>query len=120
MKPTQEQTPLPDCNGRELFLWLLRRRQRYRVEGPSMQPLLATGDEVLVDPRAYAGQAPHTGDLIVARHPQQPGLHIIKRVTAASSADEYLLHGDNPDPEQNSPCRVSTQQVVGRVTSRFA
>ncbi len=85
-----------------------------------MQPLLVSEDEVLVDPRAYRRQAPRIGDIVIARHPSQAGLKIIKRVDAVREQGAYLLKGDNPDPAQNSPSLVPVQLILGRVTSRFA
>lgn len=104
----------------EFFLWMIRLRQRYRVTGASMQPLLTAGDEVLVDPQAYRKQPPCIGDLIVARHPTQAGLQIIKRIKSVQKDGCYLLLGDNVDPAQNSSCLVPRRLILGRVTSRFA
>ncbi len=109
-----------ESKGKEIFLWLIRLRRRYRVVGPSMRPLLSAGDEVLVDPQAYRGESPRLGDIVVARHPTQVGLQIIKRVQAVREDGLYQLRGDNPDPVQNSPCMVSAKLILGRVTSRFA
>ncbi len=85
-----------------------------------MNPLLSAGDEVLVDPRAYRHQVPHVGDLLVARHPDQKDLRIIKRVKEVTPDGEFLLTGDNPDPARNSPARVPGRLILGRVTSCFA
>ncbi len=109
-----------ESKAKEIFLWMIRLRQRYRVTGVSMRPLLTAGDEVLVDPLAYRKQSPRLGDLIVARHPTQVGLQIIKRIKSVQKDDCYLLLGDNIDPGQNSPSKVSSEQILGRVTSCFA
>jgi nickel-type superoxide dismutase maturation protease len=106
-------------NSKELLLWLLRRRRRYRVSGFSMQPLLNAEDEVLVDPRAYARRLPNLDDIVVARHPSQSELQIIKRIKEVRG-DFYLLAGDNPDPAQTSSSLVPARLILGRVTSRFA
>ena len=84
-----------------------------------MQPLLSAGDEILADPRAYRNQAPVIGELVVARHPGETALLIVKRIKAVE-AGAYLLAGDNPDPEQNSSYLVPSGLILGRVTSRFA
>lgn len=109
-----------DSNGKEFFLWLLGLRRRYRVTGPSMRPLLAADDEILVDQGAYRRQPPRVGDLVIARHPTQAGLRIVKRVTGICANGRYQLRGDNPDPSRNTPCRVPAGLIIGRVTSRFA
>lgn len=56
---------LPRCSYWELFLWILRRRSRFRVTGNSMTPLLQSGEEILVDPQAYRRIAPQPGDLVI-------------------------------------------------------
>ena len=109
-----------ESKAKEIFLWMIRLRQRYRVTGASMRPLLTAGDEVLVDPQAYRKQLPHIGELIVARHPTQAGLQVIKRVKSVQKDGCYLLRGDNVDPAQNSTCLVSSELILGQVTSRFA
>lgn len=109
-----------ESTAKDVFLWLIRRRSRYQVTGASMQPLLSAGDEVLVDPGAYISRTPGIGDVVVARHPTQPGLQIIKRIAAIHEDGQYQLLGDNPDPAQNSPSRVSARLILGRVVCRFA
>ena len=116
----REFSGMRESKGKEIFLWLIRLRQRYRVTGASMWPLLSAGDEVLVDPQAYRQQSPRIGDIVIARHPTQAGLQIIKRIKAVREDGYYQLQGDNPDPIQNSPSRVPAKLILGRVTSRFA
>jgi nickel-type superoxide dismutase maturation protease len=106
-------------NSKEILLWLIRLRQRYRVTGPSMRPLLTTDDEVLVDLRAYRRQKPCIGDIVIAQHPTQAGLLIIKRVKGVHENGNYHLQGDNSDPSQNSPSLIPAQLIQGRVTSLF-
>ncbi|MGF1478117.1 MAG: nickel-type superoxide dismutase maturation protease [Cyanophyceae cyanobacterium] len=104
----------------DLLLWLLRRRQRFRITGMSMFPLLKPGDEVLLDPQAYRKQPPTINDLVVAQHPQQPQLRLIKRVVAVLE-DGCYLKGDNSleSTDSRSFGAVSCKQVLGRVTCRF-
>lgn len=106
-------------NSKEILLWLIRLRQRYRVTGASMLPLLTDDDEVLVDLRAYRRQQPRSGDIVIAQHPTQAGLLIIKRVRGVNEEGLYHLQGDNSDPAQNSPSLVTAQRIKGRVTSLF-
>jgi len=111
---------MQESDSKEIFLWLLRRRQRYRVAGDSMLPLLAADDEVLVDLQAYRCQAPRVGDIVIARHPTRAGLQIIKRIKEVHDNNLYHLHGDNPDPDQNSPSLVPSRLILGRITCRFS
>ena len=84
-----------------------------------MFPLLAAGDEVLVDTRAYQQQPPQIGEIVIAQHPAQANLQIIKRVAAVGDDGRFLLKGDNPDPTQSSDSLVPPSLILGRVTSKF-
>ncbi len=84
-----------------------------------MFPLLQPGDEVLVNPRAYQQTQPVPGDIVVAQHPAQADLQIIKRVAEVGDDGRFHLKGDNPDPTQSSDVVVPRALILGRVTSRF-
>ena len=51
----------------------------FKTDGPSMLPTLHSGDQVLVDKRAYRDGLPHRGDLVVFRRPRS-GEVTLKRV----------------------------------------
>ncbi|WP_017296654.1 nickel-type superoxide dismutase maturation protease [Nodosilinea nodulosa] len=104
----------------DAVLWLLRRRRRFRVVGESMLPLLEAGGEVLVDPLAYRLQLPAPGDLVVARHPHQPGLRLIKWVVYADG-EGCFLKGLNAAASTDSRefGLVPRQEILGRVVCRF-
>jgi signal peptidase I len=53
----------------------------FRIPSDSMAPTLRSGDQVLVDKRAYRGSGPHRGDLAVFRAPRT-GEILLKRVVA--------------------------------------
>ncbi|MCB9421937.1 MAG: nickel-type superoxide dismutase maturation protease [Ardenticatenaceae bacterium] len=108
---------MQESNLRELFLWLIRLRRRYRVTGASMFPLMEAGDEVLVDPRAYRQQQPQIGDVVVAQHPVQANLQIIKRVAEVMGDGRFHLKGDNT--AESSDSLVPPNLILGRVTSKF-
>jgi nickel-type superoxide dismutase maturation protease len=109
---------LADSNFKELLLWLMRLRQRFRVTGASMFPLLQPGDEVLIDSRAFRHQLPQVGDIVVAHHPTQAGVQIVKRVSAVHSNRTIQLKGDNSS-ESTDFDNVIVAQIIGLVTSRF-
>ena len=102
----------------ELLLWLIRRRRLYVISGPSMRPTLEPGDRVFLDPRAYAKRTPEPGEVVLARHPDQP-LEIAKRVSRVDESGVHLV-GDNP--EQSSDSRsfgpVQVEALIGRITVR--
>jgi nickel-type superoxide dismutase maturation protease len=98
----------------ELMLWALCRRHRFRVTGRSMAPTLSDGDQLLIDP---AGQ-PACGDLVIAEHPTDPSVLIVKRVAALVADDRVVLASDNP-PEGTDSRRwgpLPASRIKGRVT----
>lgn len=112
---------LPARSYRELLLWLLRRRHRFRVTGNSMQPLLQPGEEILLDRHAYQKSVPQVGDIVVATHPLHPELTIVKRVILVKEDGSLFLRGDNPRESTDSRTfgLVDLQYILGKVTSRF-
>ena len=112
---------LGESNWRELLLWLLRRRRRFRVAEMSMAPLLEPGDEVLVDPRAYRQQRPLPGDIVIAQHPSRPDFKLIKRVTAVFEDGRLFLQGDNLAESNDSRAfgALPPDHILGKVTSKF-
>jgi nickel-type superoxide dismutase maturation protease len=80
-----------------------------------MVPTLAAGDFVLAAP----GVAVAVGDVVVAWHPEQDSVVVIKRV-AAMSADGLDLRGDAVEASTDSRSwgLVDPGRVLGRVTSR--
>ena len=116
------QHPLPDITWREFLLWIFRFRRRVRVTGPSMRPLLEPGDEVLVDIQAYRQGKPKVGDVVVATHPNDPRVEIIKRISEVFEHNRYFLKGDNPafSTDSRSFGAIDSTNLLGRVTCRFA
>ncbi|HSM80147.1 MAG TPA: nickel-type superoxide dismutase maturation protease [Nodosilinea sp.] len=104
----------------DVGLWLLRQRRRFRVVGESMLPLLEPGVEVLIDPTAYRRQRPLPGDLVVAYHPHQPGLRLIKWVVYVE-AGGCFLKGLNAAASTDSRDYglVPHDKILGRVVCRF-
>ncbi len=100
--------------------WLIRRRRLVRVTGRSMLPLLQPGDLLFVAPDAYRTASPQLDDLVVAHHPHQPQLKIIKRIGHILSDGRYVLRSDNPAEGSDSRTfgPVDGGAIVGRVTGR--
>ncbi len=86
-----------------------------------MTPLLKPGEEILIDPRAYRHIPPKVGDIVVARHPYQKHLRLVKRVTLVLEDGRCFLKGDNPieSTDSRSFGLVDSQHIIGKVTSRF-
>ncbi len=87
-----------------------------------MFPLLKPGEEVLVDIRAYHHSLPEIGDLVVAKHPHRLDLKIIKQVAFVDENGDCFLVGKNREESSDSRSFgfVSSQQIIGRVTSKFS
>ena len=113
--------PLPDSHWRELLLWLLRRRRRFRVTEESMRPTLQAGEEVLVDHHAYRNVAPAVGDIVVAFHPVRPDFKLIKRVMVVEGNGRVFLQGDNASASTDSRQfgTIAPDLLIGKVTSKF-
>ena len=113
--PPAEQ--LVSTGWREILYWLIGRRQRIRVSGCSMQPLLEDGDVVLMAPRQRVAE----GDIVVARHPFKSGLLLVKYLSEFDASGRARLLGLNPDESTDSRIwgAVAAELVVGKVTSRL-
>lgn len=85
-----------------------------------MVPTLRAGDVVLGDRRAYHKRLPQPGEIVVALHPQQHGVWIIKRLVGSGDTGGYLLASDNAvagtDSRTFGP--VMREQIVARVTAK--
>lgn len=103
----------------EYVLLLLGRRKRIRVTGASMLPGLKAGNELLVNERAYTSSNPEEGDIVVAWHPREADLKIIKRVSVVFDNGVWLV-GDNPAESTDSSQYgiFPFKRIVGKVTSR--
>ncbi len=100
----------------EGWAWLLGRRRRIRVTGSSMVPTLNAGEFVLVDER----RQPVIGDVVVARHPDEHELFVVKRLSGwdAGGDGRMILASDNPDEGTDSRVwgPVDAGRLVGVVT----
>ncbi|HIK45992.1 MAG TPA: nickel-type superoxide dismutase maturation protease [Leptolyngbyaceae cyanobacterium M65_K2018_010] len=104
----------------DLLGWWLGRRRRFRVIGQSMQPLLQPGEEVLINPQAYRQRLPQPGDLVVAQHPGQPDLRLIKWV-AYRQGEACFLRGLNETASTDSRTfgPVGRAALLGQVICRL-
>ena len=107
----------------DYILLLFKRRWRFRVTGASMSPTLEHGDWLIVDPGAYQNEPPQVGDVVVAQHPFQSDVKIVKRITAVIDPNKYHLQGDNPSSLESSDSRtfgpLPISHIQGQVTRRI-
>jgi len=87
-----------------------------------MEPTLLEGDVVLVDPRAYRNAPPADLDVVVAEHPQQRKLQIVKRVEFSTDEGSYLK-SDNAEALDAGDSRrfgiVPPALIVGQVVAKI-
>ena len=79
-----------------------------------MAPTLAAGEFVLVDPNRTVA----AGHVVVARHPNDGGLLVVKRVTGIEPDSRLILTSDNPAAGTDSRVwgPVEPTLIVGVVT----
>lgn len=53
-----------------------------RVDGPSMEPTLYTGYQVMINKVEYRLHPPERGDIIVCRYPEKKAINYVKRIVA--------------------------------------
>ncbi len=80
-----------------------------------MTPALEDGQDVLVDPRRRA----HPGDVVVATHPFQGDVIVIKLLQAYDERGNMILVGLNPKASTDSRSlgAVPTGKLIGVATS---
>ena len=104
---------LPKAGIFEEFRLLFGFGYRYMIEGESMLPLLKEGDEVLVS----KGVSINVGDIVIAKHPQNNKIEMVKRVAGIYDGTYYSLLGDNPTESSDSRefGLVEEKLIIGRV-----
>jgi nickel-type superoxide dismutase maturation protease len=112
-------TSLPKAGFIQILNWLLGRLKRYRVAGLSMDPTLADGQTVLVNPKAYKTTQPVVGAIVLARLPSTSN-PCIKRVEAFVEG-QFDLRGDNPSQSTDSRTAglVPNGNILGQVVCTF-
>ncbi len=113
----QTHSPLPSPSLFDWLLLLLHRRILIRVTGDSMHPTLSSGDTVFVNPSAYSTSSPQVGEIVVAHHPYQRNLSIIKRIADITDERRLVLHSDNPKAGTDSRSfgTISPNRLIGKV-----
>ncbi|WP_141577831.1 nickel-type superoxide dismutase maturation protease [Actinomadura sp. WMMA1423] len=90
IRTPRRRTPWALACAAALALAAARRLATVEVTGDSMLPGLRPGDWLVV----RTGARPAPGDVVVAEHPERPGLLIVKRVSHRSG-DGWWLESDN-------------------------
>lgn len=75
---------------------------RVAVAGRSMEPEIADGDWLLVDPDAWRARPPGPGALVLLADPRAPDRLLVKRVHAVLPDGTLDVRGDAPDRSTDS------------------
>ena len=86
-----------------------------------MLPSLRPDQEVLINPKAYKNAPLLPDDIIVAYHPGQADLLIVKRILFVEADGRCYVQGDNAIESNDSRQfgLVSPQQIIGKVHCLF-
>jgi len=108
---------LPEASIYEIALVFLGSRHKYICEGKSMNPTLKDGEVVLVDREAEI----EVGDIVVAKHPFEKNVEIVKRVERINEQGNYFLIGDNLEDSNDSRHfgAVTREYIKGKVVARL-
>ena len=87
----------------------------FRVSGSSMNPLLRDGDQISVVPESEY----KVGDIVVAVHPIQSDLTIIKRIEQIAPDSRLRLRGTNPDESTDNFGLVDQSRIIGKMTAKL-
>ena len=96
---------------------------RVAVAERSMEPALRPGDWLLVRRGMREGRPPRVrpGQIVIARHPGEPGLLLVKRAARRDRAG-WWLESDNPGAgavDSHSFGAVPAGLIEGRVLLRY-
>ena len=108
---------LPEASFYQIALVLLGQLHKYVCDERSMNPTIADGETVLVDKNAKVFKV---GDIVLARHPIELDLQIVKRIERINEKGHYFLVGDNPEDSKDSRHygAVKREYILGKVIAR--
>jgi nickel-type superoxide dismutase maturation protease len=114
--PDPKMNELPNAGLFEIARVFTGDLHKYICEGTSMNPTLRDGEVVLVD----RGAEINVGDIVVARHPLEPGSELLKRVHTITPDGRYFLIGDNLDDSNDSRHfgPVARDYITGKAVAR--
>jgi SOS-response transcriptional repressor LexA len=80
-----------------------------------MNPLLSDGDRISVWPMPEY----KIGDIVVATHPIQTNLTIVKRIESIAPDGRFKLRGTNPKESTDNFGLISPERILGKMISKL-
>lgn len=87
-----------------------------------MEPTLAAGQIVFVDPQGYTSAVPADLDIVVAHHPHRGDIELVKRVEFTTDEGAYLVSDNAAAADVEDSRRfgvVPFELITGRVVSKI-
>lgn len=110
---------IPDTNFREIFLWVLQLRKKYRVEGHSMMPLLKPGDQIMV--KKVKKDELSVNDIVIFKHPFDKKKKLVKQIDKIYDKNRLVVSGINKEDSLDSRSLgiINKKLIIGRLSSLF-
>lgn len=108
---------LPEASFYQIAQVLLGNLHKYVCDEKSMNPTIADGETVLVDKNETNFKV---GDIVLAQHPIELDLQIVKRIQRINEKGHYFLVGDNLKDSTDSRDygAVTRKYILGKVIAR--
>jgi len=91
------------------------------VDGRSMLPTLAPGDQLLIESRTFQRRRPRVGDIVVVADPRRPARELVKRVVGVDADGRVEVRGDAPSMSTDSRTfgPIPASRIRWRVRLRY-
>lgn len=101
----------------DILLLLIGKRRRVRVQGNSMLPTFADGDEILIKENAEISP----DDIVFSKHPKYNERKIIKRISEIDEKGLLFLIGDNLEESTDSRHfgKINSKLLIGKIVKRL-
>lgn len=111
------QNCLPPANWKNKISLIFGHLTGFRIAGNSMAPTLENGASVLIGPAKQF----RAGDIVLANHPYQKSVKILKRIESITREGSYFLVGDNKAESTDSRTfgAIPAKELIGKAVCRL-